>query len=83
MLSIPEGGRPGFGGRLLAIESTLRPVEGDDGDFDVLVPLLGDIIVTDSSDLLKLIDTIPSYVLVLRVCANGIGTLIFFVCFFP
>ena len=65
-ISIPDGGRPGFGGRLLPTDSELRPVDGEDGDFDVLVPLLGDITVTDSSDLLRLLDAIPSYVLVLR-----------------
>ena len=64
--SIPDGGRPGFGGRLLPTDSALKPVEGEDGDFDVIVPLLGVIIVTDSLDLLILLDAIPSYVLVLR-----------------
>ena len=83
MLSIPDGGRPGFGGRLLPTESALSPVEGEDGDFDVLAPLLGDITVTDSSDLLRLLDAIPSYVLVLRYYTIGLGPLIFFVCFFP
>ena len=45
--SSPDGGNAGFGGRLLPTESAFRPVEGEDGDIDVLVPILGVIIVTD------------------------------------
>ena len=83
--SSPDGGRLGFGGKLLPTDysSEFRPVEGDEGDLDVLVALLGVIIVTETSELLKLFDAIPSYVLVLRFCTTGLGPFISFVYFIP